>query len=297
MIRSDACILELDHDLPVVPGYRIKELLGGGATARVYRAEMESLGMEVALKVAKPSPRNNAWLLREARLTARLDHPGVVHAMDAGVVDGQAYFVMECIEGNDLQTLLDLGETFDEHQVVDVLLQMADALVHVEDRHLVHGDLKPANLIRARGGRIKMVDFGIARSRDASPGDGGPRKGTVTGTPLYLSPEQATGEDLDIRSDIYSLGITAFALLTGQPPFEGPAPQVLRQQISEPLPGLPATVSAPVRQLVARMCRKDRADRFESAVALRAALQRVERSLRSAAQRGPGRRMRSRRWI
>jgi len=207
----------------------------------VYRAWDLSLDRPVALKVLlHDSPTARARFVREARAQARLRHPNVVpiHFVDDG--GGVAFFVMEVVEGESLAAVIDRGPLAPD-AALDIADVVAQALEAGHAQGLVHRDVKPSNILIERGGRVLLADFGLAkdvRSRDSDvppalgsrerasgrPADAAiTRVGSIVGTPAYLSPEQAAGQPVDFRSDIYALGVTLYEAVTGQPPFTSPS--------------------------------------------------------------------------
>ncbi len=227
--------------LPTFGAYRAQEQLGSGALATVYKAVQEPLGRVVAIKALKstvgPSSPFAAQLEREARVLAELGHPNVVLLFDFVKNEREMYLVLEHVDGFSLGDLLKKQEArklrLPYEAVAAIGAQTARGLGHVHERGVVHRDLKPANLLVSRRGEIKLCDFGIAqRERLPSadiplaplPSDGPPSsENAAFGTPAYMSPEQILGEDVDARSDLFSLGVVLYQLLTGVRPFDGPA--------------------------------------------------------------------------
>jgi serine/threonine-protein kinase len=222
-----------------IAGYQLAEKLGQGAMGTVYKAKQVRMDRFVAIKVLQPELAANATIklrfLQEARASARLNHPNVITGIDAGEVDGLCYFAMEYVEGKTLQQLVKERGAMDERQALDAVLQVARALEHAEKLSLVHRDVKPDNIMITRDRQVKLLDLGLAKMRAAE--DAGSAKGMAVGTPNYISPEQAMGrQDIDTRSDIYSLGVTLFFCLTARVPFEGPPEVVMYRHIHEPPP-------------------------------------------------------------
>ncbi len=188
--------------------YRLGSLLGAGGMAIVYRGEEAKSGRPVAVKLLADNLAADGELrerfLREASIATRLDHPNVVGVLDTGETGGRPYIVMELVDGSSLAA--DLARwPLDEERAVDVTLQLSAALAYAHDLAIVHRDVKPANVLLTRDGRVKLADFGIARGL----GDGATltTAGSVLGTLAYLSPEQARGDAIGTASDIWSLGI------------------------------------------------------------------------------------------
>lgn len=203
--------------------YRIKELLGRGAMGEVFLALHVNLDRNVALKVLPASLVANCRSVerfqQEMKAVGRLDHPNVVRAFDADEYEGQHYIAMEYAEGRDLQQVLNEIGQQPVGVACELIAQAAAGLQHVHENNLVHRDIKPSNLMLTNEGIVKILDLGIAKLCDIQNG-AITQVGTYFGTPDYISPEQiATTADVDIRSDIYSLGCTAYQLLTGIPPY------------------------------------------------------------------------------
>jgi serine/threonine-protein kinase len=206
-----------------IPGYEFLEKLGQGSMGTVYKARQMSMNRLVAVKVlhtrliAKPEFLRR--LTREAHLAAKLSHNNIVQAIDVGSAGPLHYFVMELIEGQTIRQVLERGKVFEEHEAVDIILQIAQALQHAHRRGLIHRDVKPANIVLTSDGIAKLADLGMARETD-DVGLARREKGLTIGTPFYISPEQVRGkEHIDGRADIYSLGATLYHMVTGQPPF------------------------------------------------------------------------------
>jgi TonB family protein len=205
--------------------YRIEGTLGFGAMGAVYRAFDPIIKRTLAIKtirvdVPPNSPQHKAFTDRfyqEARISGTLSHPGIVTLFDVGEEKGVPFLAMEYVEGRTISAMIDAGETFKPERVLGLVSQVAAALDYAHSRGIVHRDIKPSNLIVQAGDRVKVTDFGIAKLVDSDI----TQSGALLGTPSYMSPEQAMGEKLDGRSDIFSLGVVAFEMLSGQQPFPG----------------------------------------------------------------------------
>ena len=252
--------------------YRIVGELGRGGMGVVYKAHEESLNRFVALKVLgehlAADPSYVARFVREAQSAAALSHPNIVqiHAIDED--DGRHYFAMEYVEGTSLQQILRADGRMEPRRASRIVLQAAAGLAAAHEQGVVHRDIKPANILIDRRGLVKIADFGLALLTGAAASRL-TASGMFMGTPGYLSPEQCLDADVDHRTDIYSLGVTFYEMLTGSIPFSADSPLALIRQIIEVAPpdvseSLPE-VDADLREIVGRMMAKNREDRFSSA--------------------------------
>jgi serine/threonine-protein kinase len=266
--------------------YRVDRVLGRGSMGVVYLGSDTKIGRTVAIKtlaLAEEFEEGDveavkARFFREAETAGRLSHPNIVTVYDAGEDGELAYIAMEYLQGDDLiahtraDALLPLAES------MEVIAKCADALAYAHSQRVVHRDVKPANIVYdARRGELKITDFGIARITDASR----TKTGVVLGTPSYMSPEQLTGQPVDGRSDLFSLGVMLFQLATGQLPFQAESISSLMYRIAnEPHPPLRALRrDAPpcLQAIVDRALAKQRTERYQSGVAM-------ARELRSCAR-------------
>lgn len=223
---------------PVDGRYEISEQLGQGAMGIVYKALDTKLDRQVALKQLAPSLVQDQDLLarfrQEARALARLSHGNIVQVYDFVETEGQAWIVMELVEGEDLDQVL-AGKKITIAAVRKLGRQMAQGLAYAHDKGVIHRDFKPANVILTRDKQVKITDFGIARIAGSSVKT---QVNTIMGSPAYMSPEQANGDPVDPRTDIYALGISLYWMATGQLPFTGEAAAVLAQHLSKKPPAL-----------------------------------------------------------
>ena len=259
--------------------YRVVRLLGRGGMGSVYLARDLALDREVAIKVMKPaSPARELHdrLRREARTAARLSHPNIVPLHAFGDVEGMPYFVMGYVRGESLATRLRRDGKLAEDDARRILADLAEALDHAHRQGVVHRDVKPDNvLLDDESGRALLTDFGVAKALGG--GETLTAVGSVVGTPSYMSPEQASGRsDLDGRSDLYSLGVMAYAMLSGRLPFEGKtAGDVLAKHLTQepaPLRSLVPTLGDSTADAVARCLAKDPARRWPDARSLKQSL-------------------------
>ena len=277
-----------------VSHYRILDRLGGGGMGVVYLAEDTTLGRRVALKFLPPtlasSPEGRERLLREARAASALNHPHICTIHEVGEQDGQPFIAMEWLEGETLKQRLEAG-ALPLDLLLDAAIQIAGGLETAHERGLVHRDLKPANLFITLRGGAKILDFGLAKSVEAtsdqetfSAPDPLTSPGSTVGTLAYMSPEQARGESVDARSDLFSLGLVLYEMATGQmavPP--GPTAlaydAILNRQfsgVSEINPGIPVSVDRVIRRLLS----KAPTSRHHSARELREELDAIRRDRR-----------------
>ncbi len=211
-----------------IPGYQILERLGKGSMGIVYKARQTSVDRIVAVKVLLDVLAKNREFIkrfeREAKIAARLSHNNIVNAIDAGTINGLHYFVMEFVEGKTIKDVLEAGEVYGEADALRVAVAVAEALKHAHERGLIHRDIKPENVILTKEGNVKLADLGLARLT-ADEKWAAAEAGMAIGTPYYISPEQVRGAtDVDIRSDIYSLGASLYHMVTGRVPFAGDNP-------------------------------------------------------------------------
>jgi predicted Ser/Thr protein kinase len=254
-----------------VPGFEIKERIGKGTVGVVYRAVELQTGRMVALKVLLPIFRKNQTLIerfrREAKLAASLDHPNVRKIYSGGEIGGQLFLAMEYIDGETLQDKIDKHSTLPENESLRWIAQIARAMDHYVKIGMLHRDVKPANVLVSKDNRALLCDLGI--SKRVYEDYALTMQGTTLGSPWYLSPEQGMGtDDLDIRSDVYSLGVTLFHCLTGRVPFlGGNAGVIISKHAKEPVPDvrrINSKISRGAAALIERMMAKRREDRHQT---------------------------------
>jgi serine/threonine protein kinase len=279
--------------------YKIVGQLGAGGMGVVYSAEDSRLGRQVALKfVSSDFAHDEQAILRlrsEARAASALNHPNICTIYDIGEADGHPFIVMELMKGQTLRERLNDGP-LKVTQLVDIGTEVADALHAAQSEGIIHRDIKPGNIFITERGHVKILDFGLAKLTSTltttTATDRGPHTsatGVTHGTPAYMSPEQATGETLDGRTDLFSLGVVLYEAATGHHPFPGKTSAVVLAGILDRAPASPLTYNAelPVRlvEIISNCLEKDRELRYQSAADLRADLKRLRRDLDSGAVR------------
>ncbi|MBC8355842.1 MAG: serine/threonine protein kinase [Planctomycetes bacterium] len=266
--------------------YRLKQQIGQGGMGEVYLAEHVLLKRPCAIKLIRPEKAGDAKSLarfeREVKATAKLTHWNTVEIFDYGRADdGTFYYVMEYLPGLNLGQLVEMHGALPPERVIHLMMQTCEALGEAHHKNLIHRDIKPGNIFAANRGGVydvtKLLDFGLAKPLVELDDSGLTQDGSITGSPLFMSPEQASGDGQpDARSDIYSLGAVAYYLLAGEPPFGGTnAMKVMVAHISkEPTPLIERNASVPedLSDIVMRCLLKEPQDRFQNAESLREAL-------------------------
>ncbi len=277
----------------VFDGYEIQERIADGGMGTVYRAEQLSLNRVVAIKVLKQHLSQDAeyihQFLTEANAAARISHGNIVQIYDLGQFEGLYYIVMEFIDGRSLLDVVHHVGPLAAERAADYTIQAARALAVGEREGIIHKDIKPENILVNRHGEVKVADYGLARISDFATGDHEQKK--VLGTVFYMSPEQIEGKKLDIRTDIYSLGVTLFELLTGEVPFDLENPMdIALAHLKQPIPPvekLPVPVPRSLYDVLAKMMVKDRDRRYQSPHEVVEALEAFERNYERSRKRGP----------
>jgi eukaryotic-like serine/threonine-protein kinase len=265
--------------------YELGEVLGYGGMSEVHRGLDTRLGRDVAVKVLRADlardPQFQMRFRREAQNAAALNHPAIVAVYDTGEVQGEfgplPYIVMEYVDGQTLREIVKTQGPMTQQQVIDVMADVCAALDFSHRHNIIHRDVKPANIMINHAGAVKVMDFGIARA--LGEGQNVTQTAAVIGTAQYLSPEQARGEAVDARSDVYAAGCVLFELLTGDPPFTGDTPvavayQHVREEPRRPSeinPSIPSTLDA----VVLKALSKNPLNRYQSSAEMRADLVRV----------------------
>jgi len=261
--------------------YRIVAQLGSGGMATVYKAYHAALDRYVAIKVMhqalKEDPNFLARFQREARIVAKLDHPHIVPIYDFSEHEGQPYLVMRFIEGETLKAHLQ-SRRLSISKVMDIIRPVCQALTYAHSHGVLHRDIKPSNIIITTQGQVFLTDFGLAKI--AQQGDSTLSRDMMVGTPQYISPEQAQGQiDLDVRTDIYSLGVVLYELLVGRVPFQADTPYaIIHDHIFTPLPmprSLNPDLPEPFERVLLKALAKERDDRYASVSELQEALEKA----------------------
>ena len=253
---------------PLIRGYRFIEKLGTSSHSSVYLAERESTGVKVVLKVLQQIPDANDEsiaafdrFLQEYELIAEIDHPNIVSIYDLGVADDHAHIAMEYLDGGDLRQ--QIAKRITAAMATQYLRQVASALSKIHEVGILHRDLKPANIMLREDSSVALIDFGLAKRLRLEMEITG--SGEIFGTPYYMSPEQGHGDPVDERSDIYSLGVIFYEMLTGEKPFQADSAMgIIYKHAQEPLPLLPARI-AEYQSLLNMMLAKNPTDRLQSA--------------------------------
>lgn len=263
-------------------GYVLEEELGRGSMGMVYRGKQIALGREVAIKVLPRSlaqdPSYVARFIREAQIIAGLNHPNIVQIYDAGQQNAILYFVMEYIQGPTISSLLQLDGSMPQHLAAEYTAQIADALdAAYTERNVIHRDIKPENLMLDRWGKIKVMDFGLARAPGLQQIT---QAKTLVGSIYYSSPEQIWGKSLDNRSDIYALGVVLYEMVSGQRPFSGRTLQTVTMAITNgtirPPSELNPDLEPALEQIILMAMACKREDRFAQASLMAEALRALQ---------------------
>lgn len=264
--------------------YRIERLLGRGGMGAVFLAYDTTLHRQLALKVMDAptdSETSRMRLLREARNAAALNHPNICTIYEVGEANGSAFIAMEYVDGRSLSDRLDAG-TVAVDEAVLYAVQTADALAYAHDHGVVHRDLKAGNVIVTESGRLKVVDFGLARREDplmataTTIGSLVPQ-GTAAGTPYAMAPEQVRGDRADARTDIWALGVLLYEMVSGRSPFDAPTiPEIFSLILKGAPSRLPGGVPVELELVIERCLQKEPAQRFQDARELRSALDAVQ---------------------
>jgi serine/threonine protein kinase len=265
--------------------YQVKELLGRGAMAEIYKAFQPTLERDVAIKVIHPQLADDPSFVdrfhHEAKVVAALRHPAIVQIYDFDTVDDTFYIVMEYVEGESLKEHLmaihEQGERMPLDKALRLFRLVVEAVVYAHKQGVVHRDLKPSNVLLTAEGLPVLTDFGLSKIIRGERRDD--LVGVIAGTPMYMSPEQGSGEAGDERSDIYSLGVMLYELTTGVPPFNGDDPlDIILKHLEEPFPpprSINPDIPPSVEQIIERALDKNPANRLYPAQELLEALKEI----------------------
>ncbi|MDP2806416.1 MAG: serine/threonine-protein kinase [Gallionellaceae bacterium] len=252
--------------------YEVISEIGQGAMGIVYKARDPLIDRIVAIKTINlglaldEKEEYEGRFYQEAKAAGRLSHPNIVTIYDVGKTDEVAYIAMEFLQGREIRDILNQGAKLPTREVLDIAVQIAQGLDYAHEHGIVHRDVKPSNIMMIRDGHIKITDFGIARMESASVRT---QTGMVLGSPKYMSPEQVMGKSIDSRSDIFSLGVMLYEMLTGNAPFTGENVNAIMYQTLNGVPPPPSKVDASVPEMlnfiVAKALAKNVDDRYQSA--------------------------------
>ncbi|MCD4656390.1 MAG: protein kinase [Planctomycetes bacterium] len=271
-------------------GYRIIERLGRGAMGTVYKAVQKSLDRIVALKILAPELLKNKdfinMFVKEARSSGQLNHPNIIQVYDVGDYKGVWYFSMEYAEFGSVDDRIENNQKIPISEAITMIIEACKGLEYAERKQIVHRDIKPDNLFIGAENIIKLGDLGLAQKTGEKEGDEG-----VFGTPHYIAPEQAMGQNVDQRADIYSLGANFYRMITGETPYQGAnVREVLRKQVKDEPPNamlVDPTIPKNINDLIKKMMAKDPNHRFQSATDIIKALEKAQKLLKMPTFRKP----------
>ncbi|MFC1516377.1 protein kinase [Thermodesulfobacteriota bacterium] len=271
-------------DLKTIGRYKIISKLGQGAFGIVYLGMDPYIKRNVAIKISQPtSDEARELFFKEAQSAGRLNHPGMVAIHDVGIEDKFCYITMEYLEGETLRKYTRSHNLLPMGKILDYMADIANALDYAHKQGIVHRDIKPANIMLLKSGMVKITDFGTAKIVDLSQ----TQTGVLQGTPYYMSPEQSSGEKVDKRSDIFSVGVMLFQLLTGKLPFHGATPWLLRNEIlNQPHPDpreYNPDIIEPIIAVIDKSLEKDRKRRYQKASHMMAHMKEAARILEETA--------------
>jgi serine/threonine-protein kinase len=281
--QHQAVLKKLGVHTSPIPGYTLHGKIGQGGMGAVYKATQNSVNRPVAVKILNPQavkdPSFVARFVQEARAAGKLSHKNLIAAIDAGEAAGLYYFVMEFVTGRSCREILNVDGLFPEDRALELAIQMAEVLDYIHQNRLVHRDIKPENILLTPEGTVKLCDLGLAKST-ATEEQSLTQTGFAVGTPFFMSPEQCRGDkDVDIRSDLYSLGATLYFLVTGKHPYEGKSAidtMHLHQTAPVPDPRRAAPdLNEDFGRAIQKLMSKNRADRYAEPSQFRADLEKI----------------------
>ena len=280
----------------IIAHYKILKKLGEGGMGEVYLAYDTELDRKVALKFLPTQytsdPEIKTRFKREAKAAAALNHPNIITVYEVGEYENRSYIAMEYVEGQSLAELLDKeGKDLSFERIRDIATQVCEGLSKAHEADIVHRDIKPANILIDKDGRVKLADFGLAKLKGMSKLT---KEASTLETVRYMSPEQTRGEEVDFRSDIFSLGVVLYEMIAGQLPFRGNYEAAVVYSIMneepEPLARYKAGVPAALQMIVDKVLRKDPRTRYQSAADMGADLKALEKGGVSSIEVQPSRR-------
>jgi serine/threonine-protein kinase len=284
-VQSHAAVLrKMGLGACPIPGMTLLEKIGQGGMGVVYKAIQTSFNRVVAIKILSETstkdPMFVARFLQEARAAGRLHHQNLISAIDVGVAGNLHYLVMEFIVGKSCREKVKTGGPLEESPALDVAIQMAEVLGYIHEHQMVHRDVKPENILLTESGEVKLCDLGLARSTVGTD-QSLTQEGFTVGTPFFMSPEQVRGEkDVDIRSDLYSLGATLYFLVTGKVPYEGKSPaETMSMHLRCPAPEARKQnprVSEDFSNVIHKLISKERKDRYQTPRDLKEDLEKIK---------------------
>ncbi|MGD8540396.1 MAG: serine/threonine-protein kinase, partial [Candidatus Aminicenantes bacterium] len=275
---------ELTRGSTLANRYEIIEELGKGGMGRVYRVEDTKLKQEVALKLIKPEIAKDKKTIErfrnELKIARNIRHKNVCGMFDLGEADGARFITMEYVSGEDLKSFIRRAAPLSTSRTISIAKQVCDGLAEAHRLGVIHRDLKPNNIMIDKDGNVRIMDFGIARSLEAKGITGA---GVMIGTPEYMSPEQVEGKETDQRSDIYSIGVILYEMVTGRVPFEGDTPFTVGVKHKSETPKDPRDINTQIPEDISRVIlkclEKEKDKRYQSAGEVRSELMNIEQGI------------------